>query len=514
MASTSRSCGGAWRSRNSSSWSTLASVSSSTSSRSAPPGWAAGEASDQQGQERLLGPRSRRNDRRALLAGTAPDRHSAPKGVRPEAGGFVVAGVERSQADGPGRWPCELHAASGRVFPAPAGADASVDSCCAPSSGRASSHGRDAPNWLEGAVASSPSRGGSVSADCWSAGRGGAAAAEDSGRCRGAIVGGGFLVPGGGRGGRRRDRVRSCPAVNDGGRMGGGGVDADELEAEVADPVERPVQMCLVDDRAGDHGRAVPPPPAPSPRRRRVALTRFAADDDLVTVGRAARDADRWRIVAGQCRPRVDESTSSGRGVIRVRSLRVAGRRPREQAELAGGRSKDRQPWRSIPGVLQRLVQAGMSRRTPRTPWRTSRAATAGGVPDGARDDRRRCSASCLRMARWTCGAAARSSRPIRVSTAQPWWLDAGFASPAALCAAGRAAILPWRSPARSRSASPCPSGGERRSCLPPRRRRHAQAGFQQPTGWAMPSSCTSPSSTKVTLWGGTRWTTGSLTRT
>jgi hypothetical protein len=34
------------------------------------------------------------------------------------------------------------------------------------------------------------------------------------------------------------------------------------------------------------------------------------------------------------------------------------------------------------------------------------------------------CSASCLRMARWTCGAAARSSRPARASTTHPWWPD------------------------------------------------------------------------------------------
>jgi hypothetical protein len=33
-------------------------------------------------------------------------------------------------------------------------------------------------------------------------------------------------------------------------------------------------------------------------------------------------------------------------------------------------------------------------------------------------------SASCLRMARWSQGAAARSSRPTRVNTTQPWRLD------------------------------------------------------------------------------------------
>jgi hypothetical protein len=44
--------------------------------------------------------------------------------------------------------------------------------------------------------------------------------------------------------------------------------------------------------------------------------------------------------------------------------------------------------------------------------------------------------------------------------------------------------------------------------------RRYARRASSSRTGWAMPSSCTSPSSTKVTPWGGARWTTGSLTRT
>jgi hypothetical protein len=62
----------------------------------------------------------------------------------------------------------------------------------------------------------------------------------------------------------------------------------------------------------------------------------------------------------------------------------------------------------------------------------------------------------------------------------------------------------------------PCSACRIRRGLAETKRsvRRYARRASSSCTGWAMPSSGTSPSSTKVTPRGGARWTTGSLTRT
>ena len=170
VASTRRNCAGAWRNRNASPWSTPASVSSWTSSRISTTGVdSSARPVTSWGRNVVWGPARGASDRRLLLAGTAPDRHSAARAYAQKRAGSLSPGSSESQTTGPGRLPSALQAASSVVFPAPAGADTSVSSCCAPSSSWASSRGRETTrSGMAGAVVLVASSGSSASVASWS----------------------------------------------------------------------------------------------------------------------------------------------------------------------------------------------------------------------------------------------------------------------------------------------------------------------------------------------------------
>jgi hypothetical protein len=144
VASISRSCGGACRSRNSSPWSTVASVMSCRSSRTSTtaPGSSARPLTS---RDRKAVSRSGRGAQRrsALSAGTTPDRRSAACTWAQKRAGWLSAGSSDSQATRPGARPAELQEASSVVLPAPAGPDTTVSSSCAPASSSLNSRGRD-----------------------------------------------------------------------------------------------------------------------------------------------------------------------------------------------------------------------------------------------------------------------------------------------------------------------------------------------------------------------------------
>jgi hypothetical protein len=137
-----------------------------------------------------------------------------------------------------------------------------------------------------------------------------------------------------------RSTLSVCPVRC---RWSGCGLDADEFEAEVTDPVEQAVQVGLVEDRPGDRGPTVLDEVRHAFEGGPVASAQLAADDDLVSDRRVGALGF---CVASPCQLRceADETTSSTRWI----HLDEVGLSPRQRTTTSALNDATSDP--TVPG--------------------------------------------------------------------------------------------------------------------------------------------------------------------
>ena len=249
MASTSRSWGGAWRSRNSSPEYTVALVMSWRSSRTSTTGVGSSLRPPTSWDRKLADDRSLAPAPGGCCRLVRRPTGSAAKVYAQNRAGSLSPVSNDTQASGPGGCREQLQEASSVVLPAPAGADTSVSRCCVPPSSSSNSRGRG--TWRSDS-------GGGVSLD---ASRAMPRSSVD-------------------RSGERTELDTAIVSPHP--SYGDAALTLTSSEAEVADPVQQAVQMRLVDHRSGDGGLAMARRQRHPFERRQVALAQLAPDDDPV----------------------------------------------------------------------------------------------------------------------------------------------------------------------------------------------------------------------------------------